>query len=89
LLDIEKLQVPGLHFSSSAVRLTCQYGLQGVRLHALVDACDSANLLDLPYQLMVRDNQTKVQQTHPGLTQLEAEDLKVGSEHGAPCIQLH
>ncbi len=49
-----------------------------MRLHALIDACESSNLLDLPYQLMVRDNQIKVQQTHPGLTQLEAEDLKVG-----------
>ena len=48
-----------------------------MRLHALLDTCESANLLDLPYQLVVKDGQVKLQQVHPGLTRQEAEALKV------------
>jgi hypothetical protein len=54
--------------------------MQGVQLHALLDTCESANLLDLPYQLVLVDGHVKLQQVHPGLTQEEAESMKVGRQ---------
>ncbi len=46
-------------------------------MHALFDACESANLLGLPFQLVVRDGQTTLKQTNPGMSPERAMEAKV------------